>query len=140
MKKQITLWALALLTLAGIAGADKAADFGELMKPYEEIRQALLHDTVEGVASKAEVIRKKADEATGDGEIEPLLTEIAAAAGRLAEASDLEGAREAFYELSKTMVQYRSNVGGEELPAVVYCPMVKRSWLQPSKGATSARS
>ncbi len=131
MKKLITMWALALLTIAGLAGADSAANFSELMKPYEEIRQTLLHDAVDGVAENAGVIRKQADAATAEEEIKELLAEISASAGRLAEAPDLEAAREAFYELSKTMVRYRSMVGGDEKPVVAYCPMANKSWLQP---------
>ncbi len=127
MKKLLTLWALALLTLAGIAGADSAATFGELMKPYEDIRQALLHDTIDGVAEHAAAISKKADE-MADDEVMP---KISGFARQLSEASDLESAREAFYELSKVMVQYRSKLGGEDLPVVAYCSMLKKSWLQP---------
>jgi hypothetical protein len=29
-------------------------------------------------------------------------------------------------------VQYRAKVSGDDLPVVMYCPMVKRSWLQPA--------
>ncbi len=144
MKKRLTLWALALLITAGVASADPAATLGatfsELMKPYEQIRRGLLHDTVDGVAENASVIREQAGAATvgvppegdeRDEEIEQLLAEISASAGRLAEAPELEAAREAFYELSKTMVRYRSKVGGDELPVVAYCPMANKSWLQP---------
>ena len=127
MKKLYTLWALVLLTLTGIAGADTATTFSELMKPYEGIRQALVHDTIDGVAEKAAAIRKKADE-TADDEAMPKISDFAR---QLGEASDLEGAREAFYELSKVMVRYRSKVGGEGLPVVAYCSMLKKSWLQP---------
>jgi hypothetical protein len=127
MKKLLTLWTLALLTLAGIASADAAATFGELMKPYEEIRQALVLDSLDGVAEKAAAIGEKADQTADDEN----LLKISGFARQLSEASDLEGARGAFYELSKVMVRYRSKVGGEGLPVVAYCSMLKKSWLQP---------
>ena len=99
-----------------------------LIEPYEGIRQALLHDTFDGVAEKAVKIRDVAKEHAGD---DALLAKISDAAGQLAEASGLDDAREAFYEISKLMVQYRSKAGADDLPVVVYCSMAKKSWLQP---------
>ena len=42
----------------------------------------------------------------------------------------LASARDAFYALTKPLVRYRFGVSGKR-PMVVYCPMTKRSWLQP---------
>lgn len=120
---------------------DKA--FPQIMRHYEAVRLALLSDSLEGVADHGHKIRgivdhlsehwnreragvsaEKADEA------QALLPPISAAATQLAKAEDLDAARSALYSLSTPLVRYRKMVTGE-LPIVAYCPMVKRSWLQP---------
>ena len=133
-KKPALVSILTLLTLAAAAGASSSATFDEILKPYEAVRLALLEDTVDGVGERAAAIRKEAEAAadadsTAD-DVRPLLEKIAGFAGDLAEASDLETARGAFYEISKMLVQYRSKVSGDDLPVVMYCPMAKKSWLQ----------
>lgn len=126
MKKYLILGLLLLLPQAALASTGDT--FAMLIEPYEDVRQALLHDTSDGVAEKAVKIRDVAKEHAAD---DGLLAKISDAAGKLAEASDLDNAREAFYEISKLMVQYRSKAGGDGLPVVVYCSMAKKSWLQP---------
>ncbi len=133
MKKNILLCAF-LSIFAGAAAASSSAAFDEMMTSYEDIRLVLLDDSMDGIAEPAAALRDKAEKASGDEangeEVRSLLPKIAAHAARLAEASDLETAREAFHELSKMMVQYRAKVAGDELPVVMYCSMAKKSWLQ----------
>ena len=43
----------------------------------------------------------------------------------------LEAARSAFYALSMPMVQWREGLAEGSRPSVAYCPMHKKSWLQP---------
>ncbi len=129
----LTLSVLILTATAAAAGASSSQGFDELVKPYEAIRLTLVDDSTEGVAEEAEAIAAKAkdlaaEKATPEA-VKTLLPEIAGAAKDLAEAADLAAAREAFYELSKALVRYRGEVEGER-PAVVYCPMAAKSWLQ----------
>ena len=135
----LTLSLLALAGTAAAAGASSSEGFDALMKPYEKIRLALLADTTDGIAAEAEAIRETAKsiakknpdapEGRTPAEVRGLLPEIAGYAKDVAEADGLVAAREAFYELSKAMVRYRAQVGGER-PVVVYCPMAAKSWLQ----------
>ena len=134
LNSTLSIVLLALTATAVGAEASSSQAFDELMKPYEKIRLALLADSTEGVAGEAEALAEKAkenaEEAATPAGIKALLPEIAGFAEDLAEAADLTAARGAFSELSKLMVRYRSQVEGER-PVVVYCPMVKKSWLQP---------
>ena len=131
-KTRIAVLTFAAFLFAGAAGASSSAAFDTIMKPYGEIRQALLADSVEGVGERAKAIHEEAEASaeTEAQEVRPLLAEVAAHAGDLAAAGDLEKAREAFHELSKILVQYRSKISGDDRPFVMYCPMLKKSWLQ----------
>lgn len=130
--KKLLLHSLLFLGLAGAAGASSSAIFDEILEPYEEVRRLLLADSTDGIHEYAAMIRKTAETASEKEEVRPLLPKIAVFAGDLATALDLATAREAFYELSKMLVQYRAQVSGDDLPVVMYCPMAKRSWLQPA--------
>ena len=131
----LSVLSLVLLTLTGtaVAVASSSEGFDKLVEPYEAIRLALVDDSTDGVAEEAEAIAEKAKELAAEKAtpeaIKTLLPEIAGVAKDLAEAADLAATREAFYELSKALVRYRAEVEGER-PAVVYCPMAAKSWLQ----------
>jgi Protein of unknown function (DUF3347) len=146
MRKSLAV--LSVLTLAGglavVASAAETSAFATIAGHYETIRQALLHDGITGVAPHARAIAEEVaaleqrfDTGTAGvageqaGACQQLLPEIAAAAKKLADAKDLAAARAAFAALSEPMVRYREMVSGER-PIVVYCPMEKKSWLQPA--------
>jgi len=124
-------------------GAEPTA-FAAMMTRYEPVRQALLADTMKDVnangrAIAAELRALEADftparaGASGDAAkaLQAQLPTMIAAADALAEAGGLQAARDAFYELTKPMVRWREGVAAASRPAVAYCPMYKRSWLQP---------
>ena len=117
--------------------------FQEMAARYEAVRQALAHDTTAGVpeaanglatqaaalaaqfdAAKIGVAPDKADAAKA------ALPDVAAAARRTASAGDIKAARAAFGDLSDAMVKVRASAVGWR-PAVAYCPMADKSWLQP---------
>lgn len=133
----LPLLALALL-VGGAAGVSAAAadDLRVVLGHYEAVRQALLADRTAGVAGHAAAIEKTvrglAAGAPGsrDAGLQALLPEVAAAASRLAMAKDLKAARAAFGDLSNSLIRWREAAGGPG-PVVVYCSMVKKSWLQP---------
>lgn len=140
----VPLLALALLAGgAACASAAAADDFSKVLGHYEAIRQALLADRTAGVAENAAAIEKVAKglaagftaeragvPAAKVADTKALLPQVAAAAARLAAVKDLKTARAAFGDLSKPLVQWREMAGGPR-PVVVYCSMVKQSWLQP---------
>ena len=123
------LLTLALLLTAGPAfSAPSLSGFDAVLGHYEVVRKALTADTVTGIPDHAAAIHKLAKGAPAD-----LAPKIAEAAARLGAARDLKTARDAFYELSKPMVRWRETAGGtgSQEHVVAYCPMSKRSWLQP---------
>lgn len=143
MKKTRMAMMMTVAILAMIAVAD-ASTFDEVMEHYEPVRVALLGDSMEDVnrhgAAMAEALRaleadysaERAD-ATGDAAsvVREKLGEMIAAADDLAKAGGLQPARDALYELSRPLVRWREGVAAGSRPAVAYCPMHRRTWLQP---------
>lgn len=131
--------ALAASTAAHAGAALPPHVFTRLARSYEAARAALASDSMAGVKVPARAMAKeaaalaghRATDTAGEAACERLMRDIAAAARELAAASDLEGARTAFAALSEPMIAYRNMVPGDR-PEVVYCPMAKRSWLQPA--------
>lgn len=144
MKKMGLIIALAL-TMCGPAGAAEKTAFDVVLEHYEPIRLALLEDSLDGVnqhgaaiaaelrALDAEFRAEKAG-ARGDAVavVREKLDEMIAAADVLAAATTLEAARDGVYALTKPLVRWRQGVAASGRPVVAYCPMYKRSWLQPS--------
>jgi hypothetical protein len=134
---------LGLAVAPGVAAADHA--FATITREYEQIRQTLIEDSTEGVHERALAIRFTASrlsrdfsaDAAGVAEkdaaaVRALLPEITERAARLAAAEGLAAVRTELAELTKPLVRYQALVQGPR-PIVVYCPMVKQSWLQPDE-------
>lgn len=115
----------------------------ELFEHYEGVRLLLLHDTTEGVAAHgtqakvaAEALQKKFHvhgvEADSDqaAAILEQMPAVVAAGEALAGAEDVDGARAAFHDLTKPLMEIRK-VAPVEGATVAYCPMAGKSWLQP---------
>ena len=146
----LTTFALAfVLVLAATAPLAVAQEdteptgFASVLAGYEALRLTLVADSTDGVRAEAENIHRalaglagsfdSRSAAVAESESEAarvLIGELTAAAEALAAAEGLEAVRDAFYELSKPLVRYRELMEGER-PVVAYCPMSKRSWLQP---------
>ena len=109
--------------LAALAVPASAAVADGLAAPYLHIQVALANDSTDGVAEAARAI---AAEAAGMGE---QAAAIGAAAETLADAADLQSARDAFGPLSDALIAYGREVGFGEL-RLAYCPMVDKEWLQ----------
>jgi hypothetical protein len=92
---------------------------------YEAVRQALIKGNVAGVQKAATAFAATARSANQDV--------VAAKASVLARAGDLPSARKAFAALSDEVIKLRAS--GDNV-VVAYCPMEKKSWLQP-KGEIS---
>jgi hypothetical protein len=125
------------------ASAGEPSAFDRIEGHYEAIRQALLQDTTEGVASSAGQIEReltalesdldlRATGIRGDAadQLRELLPAARIATGGLRATADIEDARGSFGELSEAMVRYRQLVP-DPRPVVVFCPMAQKVWLQP---------
>jgi hypothetical protein len=110
-----------VLTLM-LAAAIPALANPTLFSKYESIRQALLAGSLPKAQAGARELAAAARTAKNAA--------VAQRADSVVKAADLEAARTAFAPLSDEMIKLRSATTGAK-PAVYYCPMVKKSWLQP---------
>ena len=150
MKARITIPLIVLLLAAALPataheghGEDAANAFASVLHHYEALWRRLADDSIDGLADHAEGMRDAADRITAEFSLEragladgadpeetaAFFSGIAKTALYLASATDLETAREAFYEISKSLVRLNEQRDGERLK-VVYCSMAKKSWLQ----------
>ena len=148
VKRIVALTVLALTLVIGASAtlmADEISAFVRIAGPYEAIRQALLEDSMDGVADTAAKIEHRLDEleanfsvtAAGirpDGleELREILPELRAAAAEVGSADTLDDARESFGGLSKALVRYRALVA-DPAPVVAFCSMAQKVWLQPDE-------
>ena len=109
--------------LVAVAVPASAAVADGLAVPYLHIQVALANDSTDGVTEAARTIAAEA------AEMGEQAAAIGAAAEALAEATDLQSARDAFGPLSDALIAYGRDVGFGEL-RLAYCPMVDKEWLQ----------
>ncbi len=150
MKENLEILLATLLLLTALParaheGHKENADtaFAAVFHHYEALWQALAVDDGESVAKHAEGMREAADAIAADFSAEQAglakgvdaekaakhFDDVAKAALLLGSTTDLAGAREAFYEVSKPLVRLNELLAGERMK-VVYCSMAKKSWLQ----------
>ena len=115
--------ALVALVVAVVMFIPRGGKAQPLYPSYESVRQALVANDVSAAKARAEDLGKVADESK-----QPAVAEKARS---LANVADIEKARDAFATLSEAMIAYRTTATESPKPEVVYCSMVKRSWLQP---------
>lgn len=111
--------AIVLLCLAAVSMTANPTLFAK----YESVRQALLNDSLKDVRLSAAALAAAAKDAKQPA--------IAAKAESVAKLSNLDKARDAFAPLSDEMIKLRATASAGARPAIGYCPMVKKSWLQP---------
>lgn len=153
MKRLIRISPLALLLLAPVLVAsasfatdDESTAFEQVAEHYESVRLALTNDTTDGIAEHGKRIAAILEQLSSEWspaaagvrtdmaeDVRGLLPELTEAATALSAAVPLDAAREAFYDLSKPLIRWRKAAGSDR-PVVAYCPMAKRSWLQPKAG------
>lgn len=130
--------------VAEASTADASTDLRAVLAHYERVRVALLNDSLDGVSESTRIIDAGLDalhrdfdpaaaavDASASETARELLAEARVAARTLADATELGATRDAFYELTKPLVRYRELMVGER-PVVAYCPMARKSWLQPA--------
>ncbi len=131
---------LVLLVLASTT-LRAAPSFDEAMQPvldsYLTIHRALSGDSLDGVVQAARAIEtaaadlKRAETAGENAEqYRELPAKIEQAARKLAAATDLEAAREAFRELSMPVAAW-AVLAKPAGVVVAFCPMAGASWVQP---------
>jgi len=143
MKITVAICVFSLL-VGATSWAATPSSFDAIIEHYEPIRLALLGDSMDGVNANGKAIGAELralgaefgpDRAGASVEtaavVRAKLDEMIAAADAIASAKSLEAARDGFYALTKPMVRWREGVAQNDRPAVAYCPMHKRSWLQP---------
>ena len=94
---------------------------------YARIQTALANDSLESVTASAQAIAK----AVNDDAMTPFSKNLVKQAGAVANAADLQAAREAFKPLSKSLIEYVSkNPSLAGTYRQVYCSMANADWLQ----------
>ena len=112
------------------------------MRDYEEIRQALIEESLSEATTEARYMAVTAkstiaNHRRGHGgaspedveAVRPHLIAVTDSATRLARASDLTAARAAFNDLTLALLLWRERISGPR-PIVVHCAMLDKSWLQ----------
>jgi hypothetical protein len=145
MRTALLICALTFVTYAP-AWAGSPSSFEAVMEHYEPIRLALLEDSLKGVAEHGKAIAGELEALQADFShdrvgashevmmvVKEKLPGMITSAEALAKADSLEAARSAFYDLSVPLVRWREGMAGEGRPSVAYCPMHKKSWLQPGE-------
>ena len=106
------------LTILALAAMPLLAN-PTLFSKYEAVRQGLLKEKVADWQSAAKELATAAKDNA----------EVAKAAEAVSKAKDLKAARAAFGTLSDEMIKVRNATTGDR-PAIGFCPMVNKSWLQ----------
>ncbi len=121
---RVALLAAVMAATAVVARADQSVS--AMLDPYFRIQEALVADKTDTVKADAETMAKAAGEMGADG------TSIKEAAAELQATSNLADARLAFGKLSAAVIEYseRTKVSPGGDVVTMYCPMVKKSWLQ----------
>lgn len=115
-----------LMTVSTAVAADLPA---ALVGSYLRVQEALVADKTDGLKAEAGMIAREA------ARLGPDAAKIQAASTKLVVASDLKTARTAFGELSEAIFAYAAATNSSLGPDLheVYCPMVRKPWLQKGR-------
>jgi len=117
------LCAALVMSAATVLAADT---IGAVLTPYFRIQTALVDDRIDTIKNDALLVAQEAGNLGAPGK------SIEEAATALSQAAEIGAAREAFGRLSDAVIAYadgtKTSPGADV--ARVYCPMVKKSWLQ----------
>lgn len=129
MMRRVFTVVAGLVVAVGLSagGAAQGGEEQRAFEHYERIRSALAADSVKGVPAEARALAPLAREIAGEA--------AGTAAAALAEATNIESAREQFGVLSEALVPGFLKAG---LPGVqgFVCPMKQKRWVQ--RGSTAA--
>lgn len=119
----IAAWAFVVVaaSASGTAASQQAPPVERAFEHYERIRAALAHDTMENVSVEAKALLPLAREIAGE--------QAGRAAASLAQAKNLEDAREQFGALSEALVPKFLEAGPPGVQGFV-CSMKDKRWVQ----------
>lgn len=109
---------------------------GSILAAYERVRVLLAADEMQGVTDAAREIEAAAKTSAEASATTPHFTAIASSAAKLAAASDLNGARDSFGEVSRHVIALVASDKALARGQFVFeCPMVSgyKKWVQPSE-------
>jgi hypothetical protein len=134
MKNRLFAFTIVMLMLVGPITADSQTTVQQLLEKYYFIQKNLAGDSIAGVSTAAAEIEKRGMQAAkADLKNKAALTAVSLAAAKL-KSGDLKSVRNGFGELSEKMIVFFKASGSKWSPPYqVYCPMVKKNWLQPNK-------
>ena len=119
------LMLLAVTSLIHAADSSVPAPVQSVVTPYLQIHDALAKDSLEGVSAAASAL---GNAARND---KTFPSELSQEAQALAQAKDLDSARDAFKPLSETLIKVLGdNHVQSDTYVEAYCPMEKAHWLQ----------
>lgn len=121
MKRMVVLFALCVALANG--GELAAADWKTVVEPYLKVQAALAGDKTDGVSVNAAAV------AAAAAKLGPAGAPVVEAAKKVAAAADLKAARNAFMDLSETLIAAAGDALAGDI-RIAYCPMVKKHWLQ----------
>ena len=132
MKTIALLCTMALAVAASAGPVRPPAD--ALLEKYFVIQKGLASDSLNAVAaSAADIVKISREAAAKEPKAKAQLLAVSAAASKL-NAADMKSARNGFGELSGSLIDYLKASGANRNPPYQwYCPMMKKSWLQPDK-------
>ena len=131
--KRALIPAVLLLVGCALAGSP-ATKVEQILGQYFVIQKSLAADSVNGVSQSAGIIEKISHQvAYSNAAAKTQLTALSGAAASL-QTNDLKTARKEFGDLSDKLIAYLKTTGAKMNPPYqFYCPMAKKSWLQPDK-------
>jgi Protein of unknown function (DUF3347) len=126
VKRVIGFGLLGILCAAGAVELRASEQMKAVVAAYLKIQTELVADKTDTIKAQAHTIGEQAAKMGQPG------AAIAAAAADLEKAADIQAARAAFGPLSEAVVAAARADGWTDVSSLklVYCPMVKRSWLQ----------
>jgi hypothetical protein len=131
MNKTVLICVLSLL-VGATSWAAGPSSFDAVMEHYVNANGEAIAAELRALEAEFSTDRAGASEETA-AVVQAKLEEMIVAADAIAAAKSLEEARDGFYTLTKPMVRWREGLAQGDRPAVAYCPMHKRSWLQPGE-------
>ncbi|WP_118974830.1 DUF3347 domain-containing protein [Taibaiella koreensis] len=124
-------WITAVMAAAFISTAAQAQDQQSILDAYLKVKDDLVQSDGKKVSGDIVFLQKALAAVPASGEKEPL----ARALGKMAQASGIDGQRNAFAEVSAAL--WKVVKGGKNVDGTVYyqyCPMKKSYWLSVDAG------
>jgi membrane fusion protein, copper/silver efflux system len=126
VKRVMVLGLLGMLSVAGAVELRASEQMKAVVAAYLKIQTELVADKTDTIKAQAHAIGEQAAQMGQPG------AALVTASADLEKAADIKAAREAFGPLSEAVVAAARADGWTDVSGLklVYCPMVKKPWLQ----------